>query len=542
MNSAIEYRKASIPTESSPEEALKVIKVLKENGENEKSLNLTREALAKYPNNELIFIEFCLAVEAHISPDEAIKAIRKGISISPKSEPLKGTLLGILFRIKNFKDADKEIDKFIAEIFRKHPNEFNIHNAQTMLTSICFNSMYRDDISDHDKWILHKKFGDFLTKVMPKIENSSEPLKTVKRIGFVSNQLFRNHPVGRFSIDFIQELSKKEYEIYIYHNTSNDHEAYSSVEKQFSDFTIKIRKISSEQPVSSAKIVKDDKIDLLIDLSGCTEGNMLPMFSCRPAPIQLSWVGYPGHPGIKEIDYFLSDKICSPNTQATPTDLIEKIYRYDRFFTSYGGSNIQSSFEIPAETKNNISFGSFNNIDKISRSTIKNWAAVLRAVPNSTISLKFFKSTKHQIDFITETFVSLGIDQSRIMIMPKSSTIEDTLRSYDELDIALDTFPYNGMTTTCDALWMGVPVVTCYGTTHVSCASSSILHSIGASELVANDWKNFVKISKDLASDIQRIKFYKKNLRKMMLNSDICDHKGMISHFEKFIEFTTMGK
>ena len=531
----------AIPESGSIEDLFNVINHLKKQNEHNKLLNLTREGLHKFPNNDLLFVEFCLALEENKMASEAIDSLRSGLKLNQESNPISGTLIGMLFRTRRYAEMKIEINKYIEKLRKKNINNANIHNIVTTLTSICLHSMYMDDFSDNDRWAIHSKFGQIMSKNMIKIYGMDNA-KKIKSIGFVSNQLYKNHPVGRFSTKLIRELSANGYMIYIYHNTLRDHNSFVAVEEEFINTNVTIRKISSDNPVGSAQIVRADKVNLLIDLAGCTEGNALAMFACRPAPIQASWIGYPGHPGIKEIDFFLSDNFCSPFNGLHPKEMTKKIYRFKRFFTCYEAPHVNGGDTPPIESNGIVSFGSFNNIDKISKETIRVWSAVLNATPNSILALKFFKKTEHQLEEIKKLFSILGVDDSRIKIMPKSSSLAETLLSYDEIDIALDTFPYNGMTTTCDALWMGVPVITHYGTSHVSCASSSILQSIGAPELIAEDWDSFVEKTKNLASDIKRLKFYKKNLRRMMLRSEVCDEKDMAIHFGDFVSSLEIKK
>ena len=236
-------------------------------------------------------------------------------------------------------------------------------------------------------------------------------------------------------------------------------------------------------------IIVNDKIDILVDLSGHTQGNRLTVFAKKPAPIQISWLGYPNTTELSSIDYRFTDMITDPIGQ-TEKYYSETLYRLPNNFLCFTGEEETELLrEIPFVHNNYITFGSFNNFSKITDETIKIWSNILNLIPNSRLVLK---TSRENLEFnrYIKLFSNEGIEKKRIDFINRISNYREHLELYNKIDIALDTFPYNGTTTTFEALWMGVPVITIKGNSHVSSVGASILTNIGLTKFYCKRFKS----------------------------------------------------
>jgi protein O-GlcNAc transferase len=535
----ISFQPKVIPDHHSPHDVRKVINALNDKGEYGQALALIKEALNRFPNNEHIFLDFCLALERCGMEVDALHGLRQGLRKNPKSSMLHGTLVEMLFRVGESSAMLDELEKFLIKVNHGAIPRSDRLNIEVALSNISLLSLYRDDISDQEKWKIHKATGDAILQ-----QSAMKPIKKTSfnpkpRIGLLSNQI-NQHAVGKFSIPLLKCIDFGKYDLYVYFDTETSNEAaYNDSVAALSDTPIYFRKISGMRIGDSFSLIVNDCIDIMIDLSGRFSGGPTNLLALKPAPIQVSWIGYPTHPGLKTIDFMLSDRYCEPRTDLSQGDGVGKVYHFDRFFSCFEGPREALSPHPPSASNGYITFGSFNNIDKISSSTLAVWAKTMKLVPGSNLLLKFYEYRAHQKKKIIDDFEKLGVNKSRLFFVDKAKDEASHLRLYDKVDIALDTFPYNGTTTTCEAIWMGVPVVTKLGASHLSRVSAGILKTIGCEELIGSDSDGFVSLAVGLAKNTDRLNFYKKNLRVMMENSELCDARSMAKHFEKFVNFSS---
>ena len=353
------------------------------------------------------------------------------------------------------------------------------------------------------------------------------------KIGFISGD-FRFHAVSFFVRSIFENYDKNRFEIHLF--SALKQERYDKITKMFRGQTDRWHDISNIGHQDAADIIKKENITVLIDLGGHTNSAvLLNIFGLRPAPVQASYCGYPNTTGLKSIDYRITDRICEPDDAQDYHS--EQLFKIDECFLCY-----QPYFEnFPECSFKNLQsrpivFGSFNNLSKITAKTIKLWCGVINAVNGSKIVLKGKYLNDPKLREITVSrFMENGLDASRIIILGFTYGIKEHYSQYNEIDIALDTFPYNGTTTTCDALYMGVPVITILGDRHVSRVSASLLNAVGLGELVAKDEEEFVKIAVDLAGNIQKLAEIKRNLRSKMQKSPLMDKKSFILKWQNAI-------
>ncbi len=346
------------------------------------------------------------------------------------------------------------------------------------------------------------------------------------RIGYVSAD-FHSHPTSYFLLPVIENHSTEKFEIYCYYNGKQQ----DKVTGKFMAANVQWRKIANKKTKELYQLILADKIDILVDLSGHTSGHRLDVFCLKPAPLQVTYLGYPNSTGIENIDYRIVDPITDP--EAVPTTWhSEKLFRLKPCFLCFQPP--QEQVEIKTSIKETITFGTFNKLTKITNQQITSWVEILNALPETKFLIKSrgLEETATQKRLL-QRFRNAGLkDLNRICLSKLVPSRSEHLQLYNQLQIALDTYPYNGATTTLQALWMGVPVITLPGKSHVSRVSSSILSAMDSKELIAADSKDYKNIAINLARDKKRLTAYKLSLRNKLLASPICKEKMFVKNLE----------
>jgi len=257
------------------------------------------------------------------------------------------------------------------------------------------------------------------------------------------------------------------------------------------------------------------------------------LFARKPAPVQASWIGYPATTGLLTIDYKIVDGYTDP-PRMTERYYTEELVRLPESFLCYLPDKESPEVRpLPALKVGHITFGSFNNFAKVSSAVVSLWTEILKSVPESRLILKSHSFTDQETcRYAMEMFNREGIGAGRIELLPPEASIREHLDLYRRVDIALDTHPYHGTTTTCEALWMGVPVVTLAGNCHASRVGVSLLSNIGLQELIAKTRDEYITIVINLANDLKRLELLRKDLRGRMMNSPFCDIKKFIVNVE----------
>ena len=357
-----------------------------------------------------------------------------------------------------------------------------------------------------------------------RIRGQNQPV----RIGYLSADLYA-HSVAFFLEPILQYHDHSRFEIYCYSNRTVEDETTGRL-KMLSTAWRVVYGLADEQV---AELIAADGIDILVDLSGHTAGNRLGVLVYRPAPVQASWIGHPNTTGLSQVDYYLTDPLCDP-PGTTEHLFSEKLLRLPRVFSCYLPPMTFPVVAPPPVCKcGYITFGCFNSIAKINEPLISWWAALLTRVPQSRLLIKGPKLDDQQIrQQLTDLFERNGISSDRIGLFGLTGTRDEHLALYSRVDIALDTYPYNGTTTTCESLWMGVPVVTLAGKTHVSRVGLSFLDAIGCHEFVADNPEGYIAKAALLANDQKRLVELRETLRLMMTRSPLMDYMGVTRELE----------
>ncbi len=356
--------------------------------------------------------------------------------------------------------------------------------------------------------------------------NSLDPDRKI-RIGYLSPD-FRSHSVAYFIEAILAAHDHANFEIHGYCNTAV-RDAVTGRLQGFCDHWHAVAGLSDDDLTQK---ISADGIDLLVDLAGHTADNRLTVLAAKPAPVQLTYLGYPNTTGLDTVDYRLTDAVADPPTTGDAL-YTETLLRLDGCFLCYTPPmHAPEVKSLPAQTNGFITFGSFNNRAKINTAVVRTWSAILQAVPHSRLILKAAACADATVrDQLRDQFAGNGITAGRIDLHGLLPAAEH-LDLYNQIDIGLDTFPYNGTTTTCEALWMGVPVVTAAGDRHAGRVGASLLTCLGTPDLVADDHKDYVARAAALAADLPRLAGLRNTLRRRMAASALTNGPAFTRNLE----------
>lgn len=328
------------------------------------------------------------------------------------------------------------------------------------------------------------------------------------KVGFVSAD-FNNHAVALQILEVLRYLSNNtNFDLYIYYNS----EVEDYVTEKFKKFIKNWKRVFNINDHNLLKIIRSDKIDILIDLSGYSKGHRLEVFFNRAAPIQISWLGYLCSTGLKEIDYIFGDN--NVLTKKEETQFVEKIYKLNNTWTVLSQPDIEISVSknLPYLKNKYITFGSFNNILKINSKVIQAWSKILCSILDAKLILidKRFNERDFKEYFI-KLFINHGVKKEQLIFEGDHSR-SDLFEKYNSIDIALDTFPYNGGTTSLESFWMCVPVLTKKGNTFLSKCGESLNISLGLDEWICNDEIDYINKAIYMSKNIDKLQFVKNYL------------------------------
>lgn len=346
------------------------------------------------------------------------------------------------------------------------------------------------------------------------------------RIGVMSPDL-RDHSVAMFIEPVMKQLHGMGVEVYAYFTGTRE----DAVTQRFKGYVAGWRSIAQLGRSGLARAAGADTLDVLIELGGLFSGHAVDILMQRPARKMISYLGYPNTTGLSCVDARIVDSITDSDSAQDVCK--ERLYHLDPCFVCFGAPEYAPPVAAaPYESNNYITFCSFNNIRKINQPLLALWAGVLRNVPDSRLLLKAAGLGEElmQAQIISE-FTRAGVDAARIEMVGYASSPADHLGTYARADIALDTVPYNGTTTTCEAAWMGVPTVTLLGNAHRSRVGASLMSSLGLERLVAKDTNSYITIAKELSSDRAGLSTMRARMRAKMSASPLMDAAGFTNRF-----------
>jgi predicted O-linked N-acetylglucosamine transferase (SPINDLY family) len=351
------------------------------------------------------------------------------------------------------------------------------------------------------------------------------------RIGYLSPD-FRAHSCAFFIEPLLSAQDRARLEIYAYSTTPSE----DAVTRRFRELVDHWRSVRYLDDVALARLVCDDEIDILVDLAGHTGGGRPLALALRPAPLVVTWLGYPNTTGLKAVDYRITDAVADP-PGTSDARYSERLLRLPGGFLCY-----RPPLEAPAPSNRTAPgapvFGCFNTALKINPAVARVWARIVESVPGSVLRLRALQfQYPAAVEAIRTMFAAAGLDAARIQLSSWRTTIAEGLADYANIDVALDPFPYNGTTTTCEALWMGVPVVTMTGDVHAGRVGASLLTAVGLDgELVATSAGDYVEKAVALAQNRDRLQGYRVSLRPRLAASRLTDQASFAREFEAALE------
>lgn len=349
------------------------------------------------------------------------------------------------------------------------------------------------------------------------------------RVGYLSPD-FREHSVSYFFAPLLRAHDRSRVEVFCY----ADLPAGDAVTGRLRGLSDRWREIFSSPDREVVESIKGDGIDILVDLAGHTGRNRLGIFASKAAPIQVSWLGYPDTTGLSAVDYRLTDGVADPGEDGD-SFYTERLVRLRAPFLCYEPpATAPPCAPLPSLEKGFVTFGSFNSLAKLTPQVLALWSELLSLVPRSRLLLKN-PSLGHEAARrrCLELLCRNGVREERIDLLPFASTTEEHLRLYHQVDISLDTFPYNGTTTTCESLWMGVPAITVKGKSHAARVGATLLKSVGLEELVAESPEGYLEIAAGLAREPRRLARLRGELRERVSSSPLCDARSFAGEVEK---------
>ncbi|HSS63313.1 MAG TPA: FkbM family methyltransferase, partial [Gammaproteobacteria bacterium] len=402
-------------------------------------------------------------------------------------------------------------------------------NAVTLSNLIAITNYRRQDETGVAAG-LHARYRRSLSpeRIRAVAEHGNDPAPGRRlRVGYVSPD-FRLHSVAFFIEPLIQGHDRRLFEVFCYSDVADP----DRVTERLSEFADQWRDVSSDSHESLSRRIREDQIDLLVDLAGHFAGNRLPVFAQKPAPVQLAYLGYPATTGLPEVDYRLTDAVADPPGGADG-EYSETLIRLPDAFLCYRPPRTAPPVALMNQDDRTLTFGSFNELPKLSPELIQSWCRILEELPGSRLLLKATAlvdpATRARVE---RRFEAAGISPDRIELLGRTETLEQHLGLYARVDVALDTFPYNGTTTTCEALYMGIPVVTLPGNAHSSRVGASLLEVLNLPELVAPSEDAYVATAVALAVNREQRRVYAETLRERMLASPLCDERSFVQAVE----------
>lgn len=451
-----------------------------------------------------------------------LERARVGLKIDPEHVPLRTFLVNALLNCGRAEEAVAAL----RELLRERGDD------PVVCDLLCNALNYDPGVDAAYVREIHLLYGRVLRRhrpdPLPPAEIDWSPGRRL-RVGILSPDL-KAHSVAYFIEPFFAHHDRAGIELYAYHtNLQTD-----AVTARLRSHAAAFRHEYSRSDQDLAGLIRADRIDVLMELSGHTQGESLVACHLRPAPVQITYLGYPNTTGLTAMDYRIVDSATDPPGGPADAACTETLVRLDPSFLCFQPpADAPAVVEPPCVARGGVTFGSCNALQKINARVIDVWARVLAAVPGSRLVLKATNLSEVALrEDVRGRFVARGVDADRLQLLGPVSPHAAHLAGYGQIDIALDPFPYNGTTTTCDALWMGVPVVTLAGKVHAGRVGVSILRALGRGEWVAEDEDSYIALAAGLAAEPGRLREIRATLRGAMAASPLCDGPGFCRRME----------
>jgi predicted O-linked N-acetylglucosamine transferase (SPINDLY family) len=537
------YREAHALAPGHPDTLNALGVVLKDLGRRDEAIACWREVLRRQPAYAAAHNNLGVLLRLMRRPLQAVEHLREAVRLEPRDAMAAANLAHALIDLGQIGEAEG----IARAILQREPANAEGHlmlgfalvyegrveeavesfleahrfapQSALVISNTLFASLYSGRRTAADILELHRNLAARIAPAAPPRLAWRNTRKTDRRlkIGYLSPDL-RGHPVTTFFEPVLTHHDAQAFEVHCYSTTSAPDAATERLRARAAVW----RDCHALTDARLAGQIEEDAIDILVDLAGHTAQNRAPVLRCKPAPVQVLYIGYPGTSGLPETDYLVADRhVCPPGTERFYT---ERIARLDGSYWCYRPADGAPEPGPPPLARNGyVTFGSFNALQKMSDATVAAWVGILKAVPLAHLMLKSLafadEGTRRAVQ---GRFARADIEPARVEVLPPSDNAA-FLAEYRRVDVALDPFPYNGGTTSCDALWMGVPLVTFAGERFCARMGLSLLKHVGLPELVAHAAPDYVRIAVELARDPARIAALRDSLRPRMAASPLCD-------------------
>ncbi|RZA32807.1 MAG: tetratricopeptide repeat protein [Lysobacteraceae bacterium] len=458
--------------------------------------------LAQAPEDTHTLVNLSNALRNANDLGASLAALRRAEALAPDDQPMLRGLLHTCFSIGEWEEALR----LARRVFETHPSP-ETHSAFLFILSHC---TFDPDELTREHFAYGTRWETPLAALRPPHANLPDPQRPL-RIGFVSADL-RNHAVASFIMPIFEVLKDSaQLALFAYHN----HASEDPVSDRLRACTAGWRSIVNLDDDAAERLIREDGIDILIDLSGHSAMNRLPLFARRPAPVQATWIGYAGTTGLRAMDYILCDQFLVPEGRYEDqfTEQIVRLPLGTPFMPEPGAPPVSP---LPAQRNGYLTFGSFHRASKLSRHVIAQWAKLLHAIPDSRMLLGGMQAGID--DLVIGWFEQEGIARERLLLRPRAP-LYDYLKQHDDVDICLCPFPYGGSTTIGHALWMGVPTLATVGATNPSHSPGPFLTHLGLNSFFTEDEETYVKLGVFLSQNLGALAAMRASMRDRFLKS-----------------------
>lgn len=481
-----------------------------------------RRDVALSPKNSAAWAQLGRVLDRQKRGKEAVEAFRQAYALNPREDYVLGDLLNVSLGLCDWTETES--------VKAKLPSAMEVNRKVVWPMTVI--------LSSDDAILQLKAAQDFTSKMYPSRSRMSgaqaHGASNKIRLAFLSAD-FKTHPVSQLIVELLETFDRSRFEVLGFSFSPDSQDPLRRrIEKAFDHFC-DLRGISDSD---ACQLIRKSNVDIAVNLGGYTEGHRAGIFALRAAPIQVSYLGYPGTMGADYIDYLITDKtVCPPGSEVffteklaylpncfMPYDRTQKIS--DRVFT-------RQDFSLP---DSGFVFCCFNNHNKINSEVFDVWMRLLGQLPGSVLWLSNGSQTIK--DNLAMEASARGIDPARIIYAPRLESMADHLARYRLADLFIDTFPYNAHTTACDALWAGIPVLTCMGQSFASRVAGSLLHTVGLPELVTSSLDEYEVLALELARNPARLSTLRQKLADTRLTSPLFDTQRLAKDIERLC--TTM--
>ncbi len=489
-------------------------------GNKKLALDNFKKALKINPNYAEVYNKLGMLFEEISQFENSLSSYKKAIKLKPNYEKPYNNLGNLLSNLGKYEEAEIRFHQAI----KLKPDYTKAYSNLLLNLNYKINfdpNFYLSVAKDISKNCRISKKINFEYKY----DKNPNKLK----IGFVSSD-FGNHPGGYFTLSTLKKLTKKNFDLICYAPS----ERSDTISKDFKPLFSKWVSIENKSDDEVVEQISKDQIHILLDLQGHSGKNRLSIFFYKPAPIQVSWLSQ-GTLGIKEIDYLIGSPHITPKNEEK--HFLEKIWRLPEITQCFTAPNFDVTINsLPASTNNFITFGSMNKITKVNDNVISLWSKVLLSVHHSKLLLRNKDLDNKQVrETICQKFNKQGVEKDRLIFYGETKTRKEILETYNKIDIALDPFPFQGNTSSCESIWMGVPVLTLKGDRFLSHFGESINFNINMNEWIAKDEREYISKAVKFSSDIKGLVEIRKNLRKTALSSPVFDSQRFSNHFANML-------